>query len=138
MKKNKKYWKEEATIYGELYLEAEYIIENFENRLGILAEDYNNLNSDYFNLDALYMDLIDKYEDQKLQLEAAKRDLNLLRQYNIGKKSADFDNYKVKQIVMKSSVPPSNTTSTSGSGYFYNTTFDFTKPKKKTWWKRNK
>jgi hypothetical protein len=133
MKKNKKYWKKQAKYFENQYWDAEYTVALLEEQLRVFREDQK----DYEYLDKQYMEALDKYEDQKLQLEAAKRDLNLLRQYNIGKKSADFDNYKAKQIVMKSSVPPSNTTSTSGSGYSYNTTFDFTQPKKKKRWRRS-
>jgi hypothetical protein len=119
IKKNKKYWKREAKAWrGIARIETDSANE--------WSFKYYHLNKDYEALDEEYMSLIDKYDE-------IKRELNVLRQYNI-------DNYKAKQIVIKSSVPPSNTTSTSTSGYSCNTTFDFTKPKKKSsrWWKRSR
>ena len=62
-------------------------------------------------------------QSQQVKIDALKRELNVLRQLNGQSVKMPFN---------------TNTTSTSGSGYFYNTTIDFTKPKKKNWWKRNK
>jgi len=138
MKKNKKYWKKQAKYFENQYWDAEYAVALLEEQLRVLRH---------------------KSENQAIALEAAKGELNVIRQH-VGKTidtKADvkdsfmpdnyFDqeqfikNYNIpvgvdeatKEVIKESATLPKspNTTGTSGAGYFYNTTVDFTKPKNK-------
>ena len=134
MKKNKKYWKKQAKYFESQYWEAEYTIAIFEDQLNVLRN---------------------QGERQAIALEETKRELNYFRQRSIGKKSntGEWANkfmkeYNIpvgvdeatKRVIEESATlpKPTNTTGTSGSGYFYNTTIDFTKPKNKNRWFWNK
>lgn len=147
MKKNKKYWKKQAKCFENQYWDAEYVVALLEEQLRVIRH---------------------KSESQAIALEATKRELNYFRQRNIGKKvdvkdafmpddyfdqlNSPFHPYTkkndipvgvdeaTKEVIKESATLPKspNTTGTSGSGYFYNTTIDFTKPKNKNRWFWNK
>ena len=146
MKKDKKYWKKQAKYFENQYWDAEYAVALLEEQLRVVRH---------------------KGESQAIALEATKRELDYFRQRNIGKKPSTDEwanefmkNHNIpvgvdeatKRVINESATLPEqenvtstissgtlpNSTNTTGTGYFYNTTIDFTKPKNKNrrFWNR--
>jgi len=127
MKKNKKYWKKQAKkwekiagIESESANEWAYTSVTQADQMGELEQELYTVHMDlqiesmlldeakdnYVELDKQYIEAIEKAEKLAVALEASKRELSLLRQYNIGNKNVthttgtsttDYAKWAIKQ-----------------------------------------
>jgi len=124
MKKNKKYWKREARGWrniAEMETESanewsykaytyQHVNEELEQELYTVHMDLqiesmllDEAKDNYVELDKQYIEAIEKAEKLAVALETSKKELSLLRQYNIGKKNTtststkDYAAWAIKQ-----------------------------------------
>jgi len=112
MKKNKKYWKKQAKkwekiagIESESANEWSYTAITQADQIDELEQELYTVHMDlqiesmlldeakdnYAELDKQYIETIEKTEAQAIAFEATRRELSVLRQYNIGKKNITYN-----------------------------------------------
>ena len=164
MKKNKKHWKKQAKAWEKIAgIESEsanewaYTAFTQADQINELEEDLHAAFLDlevestlvkesydaYSDLDKQYIEAIEKAEKLTVALEAAKKELSILRQYNIGKKpyynttttgtalTNNWANWAIKQYNIPVGIDPAIKRVVEESATLPTTS-------KRRWWRRNK